>query len=121
MGGLKLSEGRSFPLGAHFDGAGVNFALFSEHASSISLCLYDVHGEQEVLRMAMPKCSDSVWHGYLSGSREELAQLSYGYRVEGPPGRANPSTVPGAERGHRFDSTKLLIDPYSRAFVGEFQ
>ena len=121
MGGLTLTEGRAFPLGAHFDGDGVNFALFSEHASSVSLCLYDTRGQQEVLRLAMPRCSDAVWHGYLSGSREELAQLSYGYRVDGPPGRASLSGVPGADRGHRFDSTKLLIDPYSRALVGEFQ
>ncbi len=120
MGVLTLSEGRSFPLGARFDGAGVNFALFSEHASAVSLCLYDRHGLQEVRRLAMPKCTDAIWHGYLSGSLEELAQLSYGYRVDGPPGRASPSGTLGTDRGHRFDSAKLLIDPYSRAFVGEF-
>lgn len=121
MGRLNLSEGRSLPLGAHFDGAGVNFALFSEHASSVSLCLYDAEGQQEELRLVMPRCTDGVWHGYLAGSREQLERFSYGYRVDGPPARSIMSGMPGADRGHRFDSTKLLIDPYSRAFAGEFR
>ncbi len=120
MGGLSLSEGRSFPLGCHFHGVGVNFALFSEHARSVSLCLYDARGREERHRLVMPRCTDGVWHGYLAGAREELAQYSYGYRVDGPPGRSSQPGMPGVHRGHRFDSTKLLIDPYSRAFVGEF-
>jgi glycogen debranching enzyme GlgX len=120
MGRLILSEGRSFPLGSHFEGAGVNFALFSEHASSVSVCLYDAQGREELQRLVMPKCTDGVWHGYLSGTREALAQYSYAYRVDGPPGRANLPGFSGVDRGHRFDSTKLLIDPYARALVGAF-
>lgn len=121
MGGLtRLGEGRPYPLGAHFDGNGVNFALFSEHASSVSLCLYDAQGRREMHRLAMPVCSDGVWHGHLAGTREALARFSYGYRVDGPPPVSAASHTHFSDRGHRFDSTKLLIDPYARTHVGDF-
>lgn len=125
MGGLTLKQGRPYPLGAHCDEHGVNFALFSEHATSVSLCLFDALGHAELHRLVMPACSDGVWHGYLAGSPESLASYSYGYRVDGPQAISGTTAVvlPGTtinERGHRFDSAKLLIDPYSRALIGEF-
>ncbi len=98
-----LSEGRPWPLGAHWDGKGVNFALFSAHAEHVELCLFD----GEVQRtLAMPCCTDQVWHGYLPGA---APGLSYAYRVYGP-------NTPG----HRFDPQRLLIDPYARELTGIF-
>jgi glycogen operon protein len=88
-------------LGATFDGEGVNFALFSAHASKVELCLFDA-GEREIARLALPEKSEDVWYGYLKGARP--GQL-YGYRVHGP---YEPLD------GHRFNPNKLLIDPYAR-------
>ncbi len=99
--------GRPYPRGAHWDGEGVNFALFSEHAERVELCLFDESGENEVQRIELPEYTDQVWHGYLPEARP--GQL-YGYRVHGP---YRP------EQGHRFNANKLLIDPYARSIVGE--
>lgn len=99
----KVWPGKPFPLGATWDGEGVNFALFSEHAKKVELCLYDPRGRREVARIVLPEQTDYVWHGYLPQARP--GQL-YGYRVHGP-------YLP--EHGHRFNPNKLLLDPYARS------
>ncbi len=102
---LRLTAGRPAPLGAHWDGRGVNFALFSAHAEAVELCLFD--GSQ--LRSArLPECTDQVWHGYLEGAGPGLR---YAYRVHGPYAPA---------QGHRFDARRLLLDPYAREVAGRF-
>ncbi|MDR1935608.1 MAG: glycogen debranching protein GlgX [Candidatus Accumulibacter sp.] len=99
----SLQAGRPAPLGAHWDGAGVNFALFSAHAGRVELCLR----EGDALRvLPLPECTDQVWHGYLPGAAPGLC---YAYRVDGPSGP-----------GHRFDPQRLLVDPYARELAGEF-
>ncbi len=98
--------GQPYPLGATWDGAGVNFALFSEHAEQVELCLFDPKGRREIECIALPEQTDRVWHGYLPDIRP--GQL-YGYRVHGP---YRP------EDGHRFNPHKLLLDPYAKAIVG---
>jgi glycogen operon protein len=105
----KLQEGRPFPLGATFDGGGVNFALFSAHAEKIELCLFDSGGLREVSRVALPECTDGVWHGFMRDARPGLL---YGYRVHGPYDPLN---------GHRFNPNKLLIDPYARSLDRSFE
>lgn len=103
---FAIQSGNSTKLGAHFDGEGVNFALFSEHASKVVLCLFSEDGETELQRLDLPERNGSVWHGYVPGLRPGAL---YGYRVEGP-------FAP--ELGHRFNSNKLLIDPYTRELHG---
>jgi isoamylase len=93
--------GRPYPLGATWNGAGVNFALFSENAEKVELCLFDPRGRREVERIALPEYTDSVWHAYLPDARPGLL---YGYRVYGPYDPPN---------GHRFNHHKLLLDPYA--------
>jgi isoamylase len=105
-----LWPGRPYPLGATWDGAGVNFALFSERATAVELCLFDGPDtgqarEQIVLR----ERTDLVWHGYVPDLGP--GQL-YGYRVHGPH---------APDRGLRFSPAKLLVDPYARALAGELQ
>ena len=95
-------RGRPYPLGATWDGAGVNFALFSKHAERVELCLLDPTGRREIERVQVRERSDFVWHCYLPEARPGLL---YGYRVHGP---HDP------DRGHRFDHNKLLLDPYAR-------
>ena len=98
--------GKPYPLGATWDGQGVNFALFSLHATGVELCLFDdPDAPRERERIAMPEQTDNVWHVYLPGISP--GQL-YGYRVHGP---YDP------DAGLRFNSHKLLIDPYARAFT----
>ncbi len=96
--------GAPFPLGATWDGEGVNFSLFSEHATAVELCLFDERGREE--RVALEERTAFNWHGYLPGI---APGQRYGYRVQGPPGTAD---------GHRFDRRRLLIDPYARAIEG---
>jgi glycogen operon protein len=98
-----------FPLGAQCDGRGTHFAVFSEHAEAVKLCLFDAGGRHELARIDMPECTDGVWHGYLPNARP--GQL-YGYRVDGP---YDPA------QGHRFNSHKLLLDPYARRLAGELR
>jgi isoamylase len=102
-----ILPGRSYPLGATWDGMGVNFAIYSERATSVELCLFDRQGEPPREVMVLPEVTASVWHGYLSGIKP--GQL-YGYRVRGP---FDP------ENGLRFNPSKLLIDPYARALAGQ--
>ena len=94
--------GKPCPLGATWDGEGVNFALFSEHATKVELCLFDTHGRREIERIAMPQQTDFIWHCYLPRERPGLL---YGYRVHGP---YRP------EQGHRFNPNKLLLDRDAR-------
>jgi glycogen operon protein len=101
----RLTAGRPNPLGAHWDGDGVNFALFSAHATAVELCLYDRRGRCHA-RLTLPEHTDGVWHGYVPGLRPGQR---YGYRVHG-------AYDPG--EGHRFNPHKLLLDPYARAFDG---
>ncbi|MHB0775739.1 glycogen debranching protein GlgX [Halomonas sp. WWR20] len=103
----RVREGLPFPLGATWDGLGVNFALFSANATKVELCLFDADGEQELERIELPEYTDEVWHGYLPDARPGLL---YGYRVHGP---YEP------EQGHRFNPNKLLLDPYAKQIVGE--
>ncbi|MFT3965248.1 MAG: glycogen debranching protein GlgX [Sphingobium sp.] len=105
----RLDGGIPYPLGATFDGLGVNFAVFSAHAERIDLCLFDPGGKREVARFALPECTDEVWHGYLPNARPGLL---YGYRAHGP---YRP------EEGHRFNPNKLLLDPYARRMAGSLR
>ena len=101
---LKPRAGSPYPLGATWDGSGVNFAIFSEHATRVELCLFDsADAPHEAARVELTERTDQVWHGYLRGV---LPNQLYGYRVHGP---YEPS------RGHRFNPHKLLIDPYAKA------
>src|SRR5579871_1029488 len=106
MAARTVRPGRPYPLGATWDGKGVNFALFSAHAEKVELCLFDRTGLREELRLVMPEYTDEVWHLYLPDVRP--GQL-YGYRVYGPYDPAN---------GHRFNPNKLLIDPYAKSLYG---
>ncbi|MDC0434129.1 glycogen debranching protein GlgX, partial [bacterium] len=104
----RLTEGRSSPLGATPYRKGVNFALFSTHASAVELCLFDDKGERELTRLPLPSRTDNIWHGFLPDA--EPGQV-YGYRVYGKYDPVN---------GHRFNPHKLLLDPYARRWHGEF-
>jgi glycogen operon protein len=106
---IELWQGSPHPLGATWDGEGVNFALFSRHAEKVELCLFDEAGRREVQRIALRERTDFVWHGYLPQARP--GQL-YAYRVHGP---YQP------EKGHRFNPHKLLLDPYARSIVGHLR
>src|SRR3954469_16327878 len=102
----RVREGLPFPLGATWDGHGVNFALFSANATKVELCLFDLEGKTEIERVELPEYTDEVWHGYLPDARPGTV---YAYRVHGPYDPAN---------GHRFNPNKLLLDPYARTLVG---
>jgi len=101
----SLEPGRPWPMGASVDAHGVNFAVFSAHASRVELCLFDERGEQELARLPLPARSGDVWHGRLA---RVGAGLVYGLRAEGP---WRP------EQGHRFNPHKLLLDPWAREVV----
>jgi len=105
----KLLPGSPSPLGATWDGLGINFAVFSANAHRVDLCLFDPAGRREVTRLTLPECTDEVWHGYLPDARPGVI---YGFRAHGP---YEP------QRGHRFNSHKLLLDPYARRIVGEYR
>src|SRR5262245_35085978 len=99
----RVWPGKPHPLGATWDGKGVNFALFSANAEKVELCLFDAKGVRELDRIALPEFTDQVWHGYLP---DATPGALYGYRVYGP---YDP------RKGHRFNANKLLIDPYAKA------
>jgi glycogen operon protein len=105
----RVLPGRPDPLGATFDGNGVNFAVFSENATAVRLCIFDEAGNREMERFDLPEHTDGVWHGYLP---EAGPGTVYGYRVHGP---YEP------EEGHRFNANKLLLDPYAKALAGSFR
>ena len=104
----RVREGRPYPLGATWDGLGVNFALYSRHATKVELCLFDARGREQE-RIPLPEYTDEIWHGYLPDARPGQR---YGYRVHGP-------YAPDA--GHRFNPNKLLLDPYAKQIVGELK
>jgi len=104
-----VREGSPNPLGATWDGLGVNFALFSAHATKVELCIFDETGQIELSRKDLPEYTDEVWHGYLPDARPGTV---YAYRVHGP-------FAP--EAGHRFNNHKLLLDPYAKAHVGRLK
>ena len=101
----SIRPGHFYPLGATFDGVGVNFALFSEFATGVDLCLFDEIGTER--RIALPYHTLNVWHAHVIGLKPGQR---YGYRVHGPYAPAE---------GHRFNPAKLLVDPYARALDGK--
>jgi len=103
----RVSEGSPFPRGATWDGSGVNFSLFSAHATKVEVCLFDDRGDRELKRVELPEYTNEIFHGYVPGIGPSTL---YGYRVHGP-------YEPAA--GHRFNPHKLLLDPYARAHRGK--
>ncbi|MFY9509714.1 MAG: glycogen debranching protein GlgX, partial [Rubrivivax sp.] len=102
---MLLQAGHAWPMGAHWDGHGINVAVFSANATAVELCLYDSTGLHETARALLPARSGDVWHGYLPDAQPWLV---YGLRAHGP---WRP------ERGHRFNPNKLLLDPWAREIV----
>ena len=101
---IAVYPGKPYPLGASFDGEGVNFALFAEHAEGVELCLFQsTESKKETFKLKMRENLHHVWHAYIPDLKP--GQL-YGYRVHGP---YDP------KRGHRFNPNKLLLDPYAKA------
>jgi isoamylase len=105
----SIEEGLPNPLGAHWDGKGTNFALFSANATKVEVCLFDASAERELSRVELPEYTDQVFHGYLP---DVGPGTFYGYRVHGP---YDPAA------GHRFNPNKLLLDPYARAHAGSLK
>jgi len=105
----RLEPGSPYPLGATWDGLGTNFAVFSAHAQRIDLCLFDPQGKRQIAAYTLPEFTDEVWHGYLPNAQ---VGLLYGYRAYGPYEPQN---------GYRFNSNKLLLDPYARRIAGELR
>ncbi len=105
---MRVWPGRPYPLGASWDGTGVNFAIFSEHATRVELCLFDSEADRhETHCIPLTEQTELVWHGYLPDVKP--GQL-YGYRIDGP---YEPN------QGHRFNSNKIILDPYARAIGRE--
>lgn len=103
---ISRRPGSPYPLGATWNGEGVNFALFSEHATGVELCLFEPSGRRELLRLPLTERTGHVWHVFLP---DITPGQKYGYRVQGP---YEP------EHGHRFNAHKLLLDPYAKSIVG---
>jgi len=106
---LQLLPGKPWPLGASWDGQGVNFAVFSAHAAAMALCLFDDAGALQTDCQPLPSHTGEIWHGYLPGAAPGLL---YGLRAHGP---WQP------DHGHFFNPNKLLLDPYAREVVGSFE
>lgn len=104
----RITSGNPYRLGAHFDGEGVNFAVFSAHATKIELCLFSSDGARETARIALPERTGDTWHGYIAGLKPGAL---YGYRAHG---------AYAPEHGHRFNANKLLMDPYTRETRGRW-
>lgn len=103
---MRTTPGKPYPLGASWDGKGVNFSLFSENAEAVELCLFaSAQDTQEYARIGLTDRTNSIWHAYLPEARPGWL---YGYRVHGP---YNPSA------GHRFNANKLLVDPYAKSIA----
>lgn len=107
MAEFKPQAGKTYPLGATYDGKGVNFALFSANAEKVELCLFDKTGSVEEHRFVIDSNDNNIWHIYLPKAKPGLV---YGYRVYGP---YKP------EEGKRFNPNKLLFDPYGKKMVGK--
>jgi glycogen operon protein len=105
----RVDDGTPLPLGATWDGKGVNFAIFSAHATAVELCLFEPSGRREIARISLPQRTDQIWHGHIEGI---LPGQLYGYRAHGP---YEP------RHGHRFNPNKLLIDPYARLLQGRIR
>ena len=105
----EVWPGDPYPLGATWDGRGVNFSLFSENAEKVELCLFDAAGRREIERINLYERTDQTWHCYLPDARPGLL---YGYRVHGPYAPAE---------GHRFNPNKLLLDPYAKLIRGDMR
>ncbi len=103
---LKVEPGQPYPLGANWDGKGVNFTLFSQYAEKVELCLFDIHGVRETHRIPLNDTTQHVWHVYIPSLKPGQV---YGYRIYGP---YDPL------RGHRFNHHKLLMDPYAKHMIG---
>ncbi len=103
---VALWPGEVYPLGSTWDGKGTNFAVFSEHAEAVELCLFD--DQDQEIRLPLTEVNSFVWHGYVPGV---APKQRYGYRVHG-------QWAP--EKGYRFNPNKLLIDPYAKAIEGDF-
>ncbi|MBS7540664.1 glycogen debranching protein GlgX [Ancylobacter lacus] len=105
----RVDPGYAFPLGVTVDKTGTNFAIFSDNADGVTLCLFDRYGETEQERIPLRECTNGVWHCHLPGvGRGQV----YGWRVSGP---WSPL------EGHRFNFSKLLLDPYARELVGNIR
>ena len=102
----RIDAGSHHPRGATCSAEGVNFAVFSAHATKVEVCVYDEPGQTEIARFTLPEYTDEVWHGFVPGLG---VGARYGYRVHGP---YEPAS------GHRFNPNKLLLDPYAKAYVG---
>jgi glycogen operon protein len=107
--GLHAGPGRAAPLGATVEADGVNFAVFSAHATAVELCLFSDDGRRELVRLPMTERDGDIWHIHVAGL---LPGARYGYRVHGPY---------APEEGHRFNPHKLLIDPYAKALDGRLR
>lgn len=101
-----IHQGSPNPVGATFDGNGVNFSVFSAHAEKVELCLFSPDGEKETQRLVLPERDGDIWHGYVSGLHPNAV---YGYRAHGPY---------APDQGHRFNANKLLLDPYAKKIQG---
>lgn len=107
---MRTWPGRPYPLGATWDGEGVNFAIFSENATAVELCLFDApDSPRESVRIRLEERTDQVWHVYIPGL---WPGHHYGYRIHGPY---------APEAGHRFNPNKLLIDPYAKSIAGTIE
>ena len=106
---MALLPGNTRALGATLQADGVSFALAAPHATAVELCLFDASGQTETARHGLPGHTDGIWHGFLPGAS---AGLVYGWRVHGP-------WAP--QQGHRFNPAKVMLDPYAREVVGQYQ
>ena len=104
---MQVWPGKAYPLGSSYDGSGTNFALFSEVAERVELCLFDSNARET--RIDLPEVDGFVWHAFIPGIEPGHR---YGYRVHGP---YDP------KKGHRCNPNKLLLDPYSKAIDGVFE
>ncbi|WP_295983300.1 glycogen debranching protein GlgX [uncultured Variovorax sp.] len=106
---FTVLEGTPYPLGSYFTGDGVNFAVFSAHATQVQVCIFDEAGTTQIGCVTLPEYTDEIWHGHVPGLQPGTR---YGLRVHGPY---------APEQGHRFNHHKLLLDPYAKAHMGELR